>query len=117
MEQGTSVWPHVHSESPETFVGGCLSVCHRACAYLIACVCTVAPVLYAYGYCVLYCVPYSAIHRCLVFIFKDRCKRMTVKIADFLLHHGMATLNHVCERGMRCTSRAEKEASVNLYEA
>lgn len=69
------------------------------------------------GHCVLYCVPYSAIHRCLVFIFKDRCKRMTVKIADFLLHHGMATLNHVCERGMRCTSRAEKEASVNLYEA
>lgn len=98
------------------WVGVCLIVIRYA--HLIVCVCVQLHQYFTHmGHCVLYCVPYSAIHRCLVFIFKDRCKRMTVKIADFLLHHGMATLNHVCERGMRCTSRAEKEASVNLYEA
>jgi hypothetical protein len=95
MEQKrhSSVWPHVHSESPETFVGVCLSVCHRACAFDCVCVCPVAPVLYACGY----CVP-SAVgsYNC-----EDRCKRLTVKIADFMFRHGMATLIRVCERGER----------------
>ena len=31
----------------------------------------------------------------------SRRKRLTVKIADFMFRHGMATLIRVCERGVR----------------
>ena len=41
---------------------------------------------------------------------KDRCKRLTVKIADFMFRHGMATLIRVCERGVSCTLRAAASA-------
>jgi hypothetical protein len=93
MEQGTQVCGRTCTLSllRLLWVGVCLFVIGHA--HLIACVCTVAPVLYACGY----CVP-SAVgsYNC-----EDRCKRLTVKIADFMFRHGMATLIRVCERGVR----------------